>query len=303
MICLIALVVFGILGIFSANYRVIAREAAECVFRRVTLRKCETGLDKRLKNQVTGKLARKNPKLGRFLFKYFEVFSWIMILLLAWSVYEIGVGVHNLAVYGSCVAPGETGICPFTIRGAYSEHVTTYPEVPVAPVPGNDPGIGLVDAKVTVIIFGCYTCPYTTIANPLIEETITEYSDRVRFVFKDFPILEHRSSFESAWAAQCAYEQDAYFGMRHELFERQNNLITYEHYYALARELGLDDGEFRECFTSNETEQEVVRRLDEGINAHVRGTPTYFVNGEKITGSSQRDINTLRRLIDIKLGE
>ncbi len=301
MICVIALIVFGILGIFSANYRIIAKEAAECVFRRVTLRKCETGLDKRLKNQITGKLARKNPKLGRFLFKYFEVFSWIMIILLAWSVYELGVGTYNLAVYGSCVAPGETGICPFVIHGAYSELVTEYPEEPIIPVPGDDPGIGPPDADVTVIIFGCYTCPYTTLANPLIEETLEEYQDRVRFVFKDFPILEHRNSFESARAAQCAYEQDAFLEVRHELFERQHELILDEDYYELAMELGLDTNKFISCYESERTLEEVLRRLDEGINAHVRGTPTYYVNGEKVTGSSQRDINTLKRLIEIGL--
>ena len=68
MICFIAMIVFGILGIFSAKYRIIAKEAADCVFKRLTLRKCDSGLDKRLKNQISGKLAKKKPKLARFLY-------------------------------------------------------------------------------------------------------------------------------------------------------------------------------------------------------------------------------------------
>ena len=67
MICIIALVVFGTLGIFSATHRKIAREAFECVFKRINLKPCDSALDKKLKSQITGKLMRKKPKMKRYL--------------------------------------------------------------------------------------------------------------------------------------------------------------------------------------------------------------------------------------------
>ena len=56
MICFVALAVFAVMGLFSAKYRPYAKEAFDCVFRRLTLRKCESGLDKRIKSKLTGKI-------------------------------------------------------------------------------------------------------------------------------------------------------------------------------------------------------------------------------------------------------
>lgn len=102
MICLLALIVFGILGIFSATHRKIAKEAFSCVFRRITLRKCETGLDKRLKSQLTGMFMRKAPRAASFVYKNFEIISWAFTILLVASLVFTGIGAVNLITYGSC---------------------------------------------------------------------------------------------------------------------------------------------------------------------------------------------------------
>lgn len=102
MICVLALIVFGALGIFSATHRAVAKEAFDCVFRRVTFRKCKTGLDKRLKSQVTGLFMRKSPKTASFVYKNFEVISWAFTILLIFSTVSSGIGMYNLVIYGSC---------------------------------------------------------------------------------------------------------------------------------------------------------------------------------------------------------
>ncbi|MBI2128861.1 hypothetical protein HYU07_01345 [Candidatus Woesearchaeota archaeon] len=102
MICLIALVVFGVLGIFSSTHRMLAKEAFDCVFRRLTLRKCESGLDKRLKSQITGKLMRKTPRLAGFTYKNFELISWIFTIMFIASIVWSGHGIYNLIVYKNC---------------------------------------------------------------------------------------------------------------------------------------------------------------------------------------------------------
>ncbi len=113
MICLIALVVFGILGIFSVTHRQIAKEAFDCVFRRVTLRKCETGLDKRLKSQITGKLMRKSPRIAGFTFKHFEAISWFFTILMIVSLVYSGIGGYNFIMYGNCNGEDSQEVCVY----------------------------------------------------------------------------------------------------------------------------------------------------------------------------------------------
>jgi len=111
MICLIALVVFGILGIFSATYRKIAKEAFDCVFRRLTIRKCTSGLDKRLKSQLIGKLMKRNPKVARFTYKNFELISWFFTIILIISLIYTGLGIYNFAMYGNCNGANSQKAC------------------------------------------------------------------------------------------------------------------------------------------------------------------------------------------------
>jgi hypothetical protein len=99
------MVVFGIMAIFSASHRPLAKEAFDCVFRRVTLRKCTSGFDIRLKTRLVGKVMRRSPKLAKPLYKYFEVFSWFFVILFFVSLFLSGQAVYNLAVYDNCNGP------------------------------------------------------------------------------------------------------------------------------------------------------------------------------------------------------
>ena len=101
-VCILALIVFSILGIFSAKYRVLAKEAFDCVFRKVTFRPCLTGLDKRIKAKAVAKMAGKSTGFARVVNRYFEALSLVFLALLLGSAYFAGTGVYNLAVYGSC---------------------------------------------------------------------------------------------------------------------------------------------------------------------------------------------------------
>lgn len=280
MICVVALIVFGILGIFSARHRVVAKEAANCVFRRVTLRKCDTGLDKRLKNQITAKFGKKSPRLARFLFKYFEVFSWIMIILLIWSIWGMGVGVYNYAYYGSCIAPGDSGVCVFNLQESinqYSSIRAEYPEEMIFPNVSS-PSIGQGER---LIMFGCFTCPYTIQAEMQIREMVEEYKDKIEFVFVDFPLLNHRGSMELSKQARCAYEQGQYYEARLKIYDKRLALTGNNN---LAKELNLDIEQFDQCVISEHTEQVMLQNIQLGIDAHVRGTPTFFFREQKFDG-------------------
>lgn len=117
MICLIALAVFAILGIISAKYRAYFFEALDCVTKKVTLRKCTTSFDKKMKMKVSSKVSILNQSLGSFVFKHFELISWIvtiiMILSLIWTAYAGVLGVYNWYAYGNCNGPESNELCVY----------------------------------------------------------------------------------------------------------------------------------------------------------------------------------------------
>lgn len=101
MLCLVALVVFSVLGIFSASYRPLAKEAFNCVFRKITFRSCNTGFDQKIKTKVTSKLMRF-PALARMWFKHFQIVSWLFTILFFASFAYSAYSLYNLYTYGSC---------------------------------------------------------------------------------------------------------------------------------------------------------------------------------------------------------
>lgn len=113
MICILALLVFSILAVFSASHRPLAAESFDCVFRKVTLRKCRTNLDQRLKSQITGRLINKSPFLARFVYKRFELLSWVFVILLISSMIYSGYGIYNYARYGHCDGVNTEGFCVY----------------------------------------------------------------------------------------------------------------------------------------------------------------------------------------------
>lgn len=102
MICLASLIVFAILGIFSVAYRKLAKEAVDCVLRRLSFRPCESRFDLKVKTQITSSLMKRSERLGGFFWKYFEVFSWIFVILFIASTLYTGRGVYNLIRYKTC---------------------------------------------------------------------------------------------------------------------------------------------------------------------------------------------------------
>lgn len=111
MICAIALIVAGVLGIFSVSYRRLAIDAFNCVFRNVTFRRCTSGTDVKLKSHITGSLLHKSPKTARFIRKRFEILSWFFAIILVISLIYSGIAIYNWQVHGNCNGPESDGVC------------------------------------------------------------------------------------------------------------------------------------------------------------------------------------------------
>ncbi len=123
MICFIALVVFAVLGIFSASHRKIALEAFNCVFRRVTFRKCTTAFDKKVKMKIVGKLMKRSERTSKFVLKHFEFLSWILTIAMIVSFIFMVMGFYNLFTFGTC-DPANPENCPFGTGETYINPTT-----------------------------------------------------------------------------------------------------------------------------------------------------------------------------------
>jgi hypothetical protein len=120
--CLIAMVVLGILSVFSARYRYWAKEAFFCVGRRITLRPCDTGFDQKVRSRVTSAIMKRHRGIARAVHRHFEAISWVFTISLFVSLFYTGYSVYNLASYGTC-DPMNPDECVFN------------PDLPVCEIP------------------------------------------------------------------------------------------------------------------------------------------------------------------------
>ncbi len=149
---------------------------------------------------------------------------------------------------------------------------------------GGSPSLGPADAPIVIIEFGDFRCGFCKRFN---DETLTplleRYGDRVRLVYRDYPILG-QASLEAAIAAACANDQARFWEFHDLLFANQNNL-TRAGYLSHAQTLGLDVAAFTTCLDEAPHTQAIVADYQAGEALGVTGTPTFFINGRPLIGA------------------
>lgn len=139
-----------------------------------------------------------------------------------------------------------------------------------------DHSIGPKDAKVTIVEYSDFQCPYCGKHHTTIKSLQEKYKDQVRFVFRHFPLSFHENAQPAALASECASEQGKFWEMHDKLFDNQSSLSS-ELYSKLAKELGLNTGQFEDCIKTNKYEQAITDDLSSGLASGVEGTPATFV--------------------------
>jgi predicted DsbA family dithiol-disulfide isomerase len=142
---------------------------------------------------------------------------------------------------------------------------------------------------VTLVKYGDYECPYCGEAHPVLKELQGRAGERVRFVFRHFPLdTVHPRARRAAQAAEAAASQGRFWEMHDLLYERQGELGE-EDLMRYAAELGLDLGRFEEDLANDNHAWRIEEDRLGGDRAGVRGTPTLFVNGVRYTGTIDLD--------------
>ncbi|MCW9045210.1 MAG: DsbA family protein [Alphaproteobacteria bacterium] len=155
------------------------------------------------------------------------------------------------------------------------------------------------NAKVTIVEFADYQCPHCKEASKLVKNLEKDYGDKIKIVYRDFPINASGISKKVAEGAFCAKEQGKFWPYHDLAFERQELLkaVTPE---MLAEELGLDAKKFKACFENQATKTKIAASLIEGRELGLSGTPTFFVNGRQLHVHGDLE-QPLRKAIDLAL--
>ncbi|HEY6099855.1 MAG TPA: thioredoxin domain-containing protein [Anaeromyxobacter sp.] len=162
----------------------------------------------------------------------------------------------------------------------------------------DDPARGNPKAPVTLVLFSDFQCPFCANVEPTLAEVQRQYGDKVRIVWKHQPLPFHPNALPAAEAAEAAREQGKFWQMHDKLFSSQRELSP-DTYERIAREIGLDVRRFQEATRSGRARGRIQDDQQLAARVGANGTPTMFVNGEKVEGAVP--FATLKAVIDKKL--
>ena len=223
-----------------------------------------------------------------------------------------------LSVFIWCVAMVYTGIQSGDIQSSSDINLTSGEAITTSPrlaqivrsvdpeqamdvATDDDPSIGNPDAKLTIVEFADFGCPFSREASFSIRALALTYADRIEYIYRDFPITDsHPEAQMAAEAGECAREQDEdkFWAYHDTLYQNQDDLAR-SSLREYARAVGLNVSKFDQCLASGRYRQEVLEDFQDGVEAGVVGTPTFFFNGQRVAGAIP--LETLRLIVDAYL--
>lgn len=163
----------------------------------------------------------------------------------------------------------------------------------------DDPMKGAKDAKVTIVEFTDFECPFCNRAHDIVERVLKEYEGKVRFVRRDFPLPFHKNAMLAHVAANCAIDQGKYWEYSAKIWKGGPKALLPKDLDKYAKELGLKMPDFNKCLKDKKYYDEVNKDKEDGSRYGVRGTPAFFINGKLISGA--RPFEDFKKIIDSEL--
>jgi len=172
--------------------------------------------------------------------------------------------------------------------------------------PGANPpnALGAPNAPVTIEEFADFQCGACAGMHPVVKELRNAYGDRVRIVFRQFPLPGHDKAYEASVATEAAGMQGKFWDMQNLLFTNQNSWSrssnyrkTFEDY---AQKIGLDVNKFLTDMAGSFTKNRVDADLQRGRMLQISSTPTFYING-RMVGGHEMSVEGMRQIIDAEL--
>lgn len=171
------------------------------------------------------------------------------------------------------------------LRGKHGVKVSlAAPELPRIEVAATGPVRGNPAAKVTIVAFSDFQCPFCSRVLPTLERVMKEYDGKVKLYFRHYPLDFHPLAGKAAEAGACAADQGKFWEMHDKMFSAQDKLAVDE-LKKSARGLGLDGAKFDACLDGGSKKALVDADQKAGSEAGVNGTPAFFINGVFINGA------------------
>ena len=213
----------------------------------------------------------------------------------------------------SVVAVGILALLVFTAKNSESDSlkgVDIYAVQKASDQNGQiaDHVFGKADSLVTLIEYGDYQCAPCASVHPLIKTVVTDYKDKIRFVFRNFPIPTlHQNALTASTVAEAAGLQDKYWEMHDKLYENQTawaDLTTdkrIDYFSDLANQLKLNVSKFKSDLSLQSISDKI--KYDQALaeKTGVQGTPSMYLNGTKLDGEALNTVESLKAILDAEL--
>lgn len=158
---------------------------------------------------------------------------------------------------------------------------------------------GPATAPVTIVEFSDFHCPFCQRVLPTLTQLESQYGDKVKLVFRDYPIDNlHPTARKADEAARCARDQEKFWAYHDALFANAPKAGP-EQLKAYAEAVGRDVPAFEQCLSSGAHQATVQRDVEEGTRVGVTGTPAFFINGRLLTGA--QPLESFVRVIEEEL--
>ncbi|HVE87842.1 MAG TPA: thioredoxin domain-containing protein [Myxococcales bacterium] len=173
------------------------------------------------------------------------------------------------------------------------------PPKPRRQVAATGPSRGPADAKVTIVEFSDFQCPFCSRAHDTVDEVMRTYAGKVKLVYRQMPLTSlHPNAFKAAEASLCAFDQGHFWEYHDTLFKNQQQLGV-DKLKEYATSLGLDGSKFNQCLDGGDKASLVRTDMKDGEGVGVQGTPAFFINGVFLNGAVP--IDEFREVIDSEL--
>lgn len=156
---------------------------------------------------------------------------------------------------------------------------------------GDSPFAGGKNAKVEVVEFSDFQCPFCAKGAEVVTQLKKKYGNKIKVVFKQYPLPFHSQAKGAAIAALCANEQSSdFFWKLHDKMFADQSKLSIDSIKATAKELGVKTDAFNKCLDSKKYMAQVEKDIQQGKGLGVKSTPTFFVNGQLIAGAQPLEV-------------
>ncbi|MDB4965579.1 MAG: Periplasmic thiol:disulfide interchange protein DsbA [Myxococcales bacterium] len=218
----------------------------------------------------------------------FDAFKKIIDEEIANANRAINGGAKLASVYDALTANGKPAASAAPDRPAQPTPAQADPQA-VYKVPlGHSPEKGSKTAKVTIVEFSDFQCPFCSRVEPTVDALMKDYGKDLRVVWKNNPLPFHQNAMPAAKAAMAAGQQGKFWEMHDKLFADQQHLdeATYEKY---ANELGLNVGKFKAAMADVKLDADIKEDSAVAAKFGAQGTPGFFINGRPLRGAQPKE--------------